>query len=564
MIKRLLVVFLATFFSIAHAATLLPPGEQTFFDANGNPLAGGTVTFYIPNTTTFKNTWKDSGQTILNTNPVILDSSGRAIIYGSGTYRQIVKDSLGNIIWDRITADTSSSTISWGGTSGGSGNSQTINAANFSSADGQIISFIAGFTNTGPTTINPNGAGPISVVKDTAAGAVPLTGGEIVAGNSVSVIYDSSAGVFHLISYPFPTDFSTSTITAGTLTSAGTFKLTGVITPASLAVNTDDWNPAGFADSAIVRASSVAAITLSGLQARDAGTVVDLQNVGSNTITLVSNNAGSLAANRFVFARSLELHPSESVLLWYDQTSTGWRLVHPHPSLPVAPGFKKLFVQATTATQVTATADYITLEEDSGAVYRAKAVNVTANMNTTGANGLDTGIEAPDTWYSVWIIYNPTTNTAASLLSLSETAPTMPAGYTYKARVSWVRNDASSNFFRYVQYGRRAQYVAGTNPVNPRVMATGPAAQWTAVAWANFAPPTTAVLYYGFNNGGSTQTMFIVPNNSYSAGNAFEGFTVSVGNDTYRSSSLVVESANVYWYTSAALPIYLHGWEDNL
>lgn len=231
---------------------------------------------------------------------------------------------------------------------------------------------------------------------------------------------------------------------------------------------------------------------------------------------------------------------------------------------PVAGGFKNMMIQASNATQVTVTTDAITLENAGGQVFRATSVNVTAAITTVGANGLDTGSEAANTWYSVWVIYNPTTTTTASLLSTSATSPTMPAGYTYKARVSWVRNDASSNFFRYIQYGKRAQYTVGTNPSTPRTMATGPAALWTAIPWANFAPPTAVILHYGINNGGSTQTMYVAPNNAYAAGNAFEGFTVSVGNDTYRSSSMMVESANIYWYTSAALPMYLHGWEDNL
>ena len=86
-------------------ASLLPNGEQQFIDENGAPYAGGSVFFYIPNTLTPKNTWQDVGETILNTNPVILDAAGRAIIYGSGQYRQILKDSLGNTVWDQLTQD---------------------------------------------------------------------------------------------------------------------------------------------------------------------------------------------------------------------------------------------------------------------------------------------------------------------------------------------------------------------------------------------------------------------------------------------------------------------------
>lgn len=90
-------------FALAQSATLLPNGLQQFFDNNGNPLSSGSVYFYIPNTTTFKTTWKDAGETIPNTNPVILDAAGRAQIYGSGGYRQILKDVNNNLIWDQVT-----------------------------------------------------------------------------------------------------------------------------------------------------------------------------------------------------------------------------------------------------------------------------------------------------------------------------------------------------------------------------------------------------------------------------------------------------------------------------
>ena len=93
------------------SAVLLPNGKTQFIDINGKPLVGGTVTFYVQGTTTPKTTWQDSGETTPNTNPVILDSRGQAVIYGSGIYRQIVADSLGNIIWDQLTATSSSGTF---------------------------------------------------------------------------------------------------------------------------------------------------------------------------------------------------------------------------------------------------------------------------------------------------------------------------------------------------------------------------------------------------------------------------------------------------------------------
>jgi lysophospholipase L1-like esterase len=86
-------------------ANILPAGCTQFFDNNGNPLVGGSVTFYIPNTSTLKNTWQDPEMTVLNTNPVILDARGEAKIWGNGVYRQVLKDSSGNLIYDVITTD---------------------------------------------------------------------------------------------------------------------------------------------------------------------------------------------------------------------------------------------------------------------------------------------------------------------------------------------------------------------------------------------------------------------------------------------------------------------------
>jgi len=37
-----------------------------------------------------------------------LDAAGRALLLGSGSYRQVVKDRLGNTIWDQVTSSTGS------------------------------------------------------------------------------------------------------------------------------------------------------------------------------------------------------------------------------------------------------------------------------------------------------------------------------------------------------------------------------------------------------------------------------------------------------------------------
>ena len=69
----------------------------------------------------------------------------------------------------------------------------------------------------------------------------------------------------------------------------------------------------------------------------------------------------------------------------------------------------------------------------------------------TNQGGLDTGSEGVSTWYHVWLIRKDSDGTIDVLFSASATAPTMPAGWTYKRRIGAVRNDASSNILAFSQ-----------------------------------------------------------------------------------------------------------------
>jgi hypothetical protein len=189
----------------ANAGTLLPNGEQLFTDNNGLPLSAGCIFYYIPGTASPKTTYQNASQTVANTNPVLLDSAGRAIIYGTGTYRQVVQQApcnpgSGTQIWDQLTADTSSSVTIYAGASSGTPNSIIVTAPAFSGTDGQVINYISTNTNSGGATINPSGFGAVQIVRDSATGPGALTGGELVATNAVSLIYDATAGTFHILS----------------------------------------------------------------------------------------------------------------------------------------------------------------------------------------------------------------------------------------------------------------------------------------------------------------------------------------------------------------------------
>jgi hypothetical protein len=83
------------------AIAIFPPLSQ-FFDNDGDPLNGGTVTVQDAGTTTSRNIYTDTALSVGATNPVPLDSAGRptqGVIYTAATaYKLILKDSGGSTI----------------------------------------------------------------------------------------------------------------------------------------------------------------------------------------------------------------------------------------------------------------------------------------------------------------------------------------------------------------------------------------------------------------------------------------------------------------------------------
>jgi hypothetical protein len=188
-------------------AAILPLGRTQFLDNNGVPLAGGSVTFYVPGTNTLKDTWQDPYENTLNTNPVLLDAAGSAIIYGSGQYTMLVQDVNGNIIYEALTADgfigTSGSLqlFLWCGTATGGPNTYSVSPnpaiPGPTLTVGQPLAFVssgtAGFANTGASTLTiTNITSPIPIRKIGFAGVEALRGGEIYDGAVAFGIYDGT------------------------------------------------------------------------------------------------------------------------------------------------------------------------------------------------------------------------------------------------------------------------------------------------------------------------------------------------------------------------------------
>jgi hypothetical protein len=81
------------------AAPIITPLLQ-WCDADGKPMAGGTIACYVPGTSTPKTCWIDPDQTAAATNPVIMDAAGRTLMWGDGLYRLVIRDAAGNEVAD--------------------------------------------------------------------------------------------------------------------------------------------------------------------------------------------------------------------------------------------------------------------------------------------------------------------------------------------------------------------------------------------------------------------------------------------------------------------------------
>jgi hypothetical protein len=114
---------------------------------------------------------------------------------------------------------------------------------------------------------------------------------------------------------------------------------------------------------------------------------------------------------------------------------------------------------------------------DSTNVEMLSVTASTIDCGTVGANGLDTGSLASNTWYHVFAI-GKADGTTALLASTSLASAVMPAGYTVKRRIGSFKTDGSAHILAFVQSGdefRWAASVADVNATNPGTSAVTPA-----------------------------------------------------------------------------------------
>lgn len=192
----------------AFAAKLMPPPVFQVINATG-PLSGGKVYFYeAGSSSTLKDTYTDATGATLNTNPVILDSAGRASIWLVGRYHVMVYTSADALVYeqDQVEGDTSGIgstdlqelTPSFCTDTSAAANALacTFSPTITTLTDGMFLRVKAANGNTGATTFAVDGITAKAVKKKYNQA---LGSGDIVAGQIISLVYDATQGCFQLV-----------------------------------------------------------------------------------------------------------------------------------------------------------------------------------------------------------------------------------------------------------------------------------------------------------------------------------------------------------------------------
>ena len=256
-----------------------------FCDAAGAPYAAGKLYFYVTATSTPLDTYSDPSldSAFANTNPVVLDSAGRAgaIFLEARLYKVVLKDSSDNTIWTQDPVSTSDMTTF--------GKFQTY----------------AG---------NPNG----NVAGTAGSGTTPS-----------SVVWDRTNNVLYVCT---TTGVAAAAVWTVANAGGGSTAWTADISPAQITASQNNYDPTGLSTATVLRLSAdTSGWQITGLAGGSDGRIIVIMNIGTTQFVLVDQSGSSSAANQFVLPTTLNaahpINPKESVILMYDSTVSKWKVI---------------------------------------------------------------------------------------------------------------------------------------------------------------------------------------------------------------------------------------------
>lgn len=288
--------------------------NQQFADNTGLPYAGGSLAFYASGTSTPLATYSDSALTIANTNPVVLDSAGRAgnIFLQNLAYKVVLSDANNNIIWTDdpvFSSDYSarakflSGSGSPNGTTAGTAGSSGIGADSYWDTTNNIL-YICTTTGTSTTAIWT------AVNSSTAAAVVPPPQGRLTLTSGTPVLSGDVSGATAVLYTPYvgnlvpiyngssliPTVFSELTLTlasqhvANTIYDVFAFNNSGVVT----LITGPAWSSSALGSGS--RGTGAGTTQLSRLNGILVNTIQITARNGANTYTVGANLATYLGS----------------------------------------------------------------------------------------------------------------------------------------------------------------------------------------------------------------------------------------------------------------------------
>lgn len=285
----------------------------------------------------------------------------------------------------------------------------------------------------------------------------------------------------------------------------------------------------------------------------------ELTNDGTNYLRLPSSKGGdpgSPAAGQF----------------WYNRTDGQTKLYDNGVTKPIvgvasnySGSISPVWVDATTV-RIPQGAEAI---DSTGVTIIRAAADLDVDLSASGALGLDTGTEANDTWYYLWLCSGSSGVTAVFSTTSTAGSVTAPSGYDdFLAMVMPVRNDGSGNIlpFDIIRWGGEVEVFypecdADTASTPYMVLVSGTATTYTDIDCSALIPPSGVKGYFAgiiSAASGGTRTLKVRKNGTSTDGEEVskargDGFTASDANcfpltvDTNQIIEYLVSSGGTGW-----------------
>jgi len=509
--KRLFVVSLAVFMTIgcnpALAANLYPPPKFSVYKSDGTPCVGCCLWTYEAGTSTPKDTYSDSNQTAINTNPVVFDSRGEADINFVGSYKVRLEDNT----CDQATA--THGTLIWSVDNYGTGSAS-------SSVSGESIIVNGSFEND----TSGNGEPDDWVVSQATGGAIELAADENDHGQrAIKFTSASSSGAGYIQSNAY---FEVSEDRSYLLT---------FLVKSSLATVKNIVQMEWFTD---------------GKAAISTATIYSEATSNPTSWAKKTFNVTPPATTRYA---KIKIQGAESTgadgNTWVDDVR-----LEPVVEIPadLITNIQNLKIDYATTTTLTVS---FTCFYNNAKV----AVSKTLDIGTTGANSLDTGTVAADTAYSIYAIQDGTNVSVLASTNHTE-APTYPAGYNNARFIGATVTNSSSQFRDYSQKGNIVWF-AGHEQIATGLTATA----YTAQSISNVVPTVSnrvrGVAFRGTSNTGTNTLYLSDDGTNVNQVMSFDSANTDMGDPAY----VPISGNNIYYKVSAnSLTLLTLGYQLNL